>query len=221
MRHISGFVDLIRKSGAPLDPEIDELLATVATTAKLAGRMVDDLLSFSRVGRVALRLTPVELNPIITQCIRELGPDLKGRNVEWVIANLPVVQGDPALLKMMLQNLIGNAIKYTGQTTIARIEIGQCQETPPAEGPGESTGGNTVTLFISDNGIGFDMAYAQKLFGVFQRLHRAEDFEGTGIGLANVRRIILRHGGRIWAQSQLGQGATFYFTLPAAEANQS
>jgi signal transduction histidine kinase len=221
MRHISGFIDLIRKSGARFDPETEGLLTTVATTARLAGRMVDDLLSFSRVGRVALRLTPVELNPIIDQCLAELAPDLNGREIEWVVGKLPAVQGDPALLKMTLQNLMSNAIKYTGQTTKARVEIGQSQEIPPADDSPQPSHGNTITFLIRDNGIGFDMAYAQKLFGVFQRLHRAEDFEGTGIGLANVRRIIVRHGGRIWAQSQLGQGATFYFTLPAAEVSPS
>jgi signal transduction histidine kinase len=221
MRHISGFIDLVRKSGSHFDSQTDELLTTIATTAKLAGRMVDDLLSFSRVGRVPLNLMPAELNPVIDQCLRELAPDIAGRDLEWVIAPLPPVRGDAALLKMILQNLMSNAVKYTSQMAKARIEIGTSQETPP-EGEGLDPGmQKMVTLFIRDNGVGFDMQYAQKLFGVFQRLHRAEEFEGTGIGLANVRRIILRHGGRIWAQSQLGQGAIFYFTLPSADASPS
>jgi light-regulated signal transduction histidine kinase (bacteriophytochrome) len=219
MRHISGFIDLIRKSGAQFDSTTDELLTTVATTARLAGRMVDDLLSFSRVGRASFNLTPVELNPIIDQCRKDVELDSVGRNVEWVVASLPPVQGDAGLLKMALQNLISNAVKYTGHTDMARIEIGLCNETAaPNESP-QVAGPKMQGFFISDNGIGFDMQYSQKLFGVFQRLHRAEEFEGTGIGLANVRRIILRHGGRIWARSQLGRGTTFYFTLPSAQVN--
>jgi len=159
----------------------------------------------------------VELNPLIEQCRAELAPDIAGRKMEWSVAALPPVQGDLALLKMMLQNLISNAIKYTGRKATALIEIGTSSNPVPA---GETPTSQMITFFVRDNGVGFDMQYAQKLFGVFQRLHRAEEFEGNGIGLANVRRIILRHGGRIWAESQIGSGATFYFTLPAANAIQ-
>jgi signal transduction histidine kinase len=219
MRHISGFVDLIRKSENHFSPENNELLTTVSTTAKLAGRMVDDLLAFSRVGRTALRMMPVELNPLVEQCRAEIAPDIAGRKVEWAIAPLPNVQGDTALLKMVLQNLISNAIKYTSQKATARIEIGTSTDAEPREKPSAPPVSPMITFFVRDNGVGFDMQYAQKLFGVFQRLHRAEEFEGNGIGLANVRRIILRHGGRVWADSQIGSGATFYFTLPAAVAS--
>jgi light-regulated signal transduction histidine kinase (bacteriophytochrome) len=149
-------------------------------------------------------MQPIELdmNLVLRQALETVEPDIKGRNIEWKIGNLPTVHGDHALLQLVWINLIGNAIKFTGPIVDTRIEIGvkeQHQE---------------YLFFVCDNGVGFDMKYSAKLFGVFQRLHSAQEFDGTGIGLANVRRIILRHGGRTWAEAQLNKGATFYFTLP-------
>jgi light-regulated signal transduction histidine kinase (bacteriophytochrome) len=145
----------------------------------------------------------VELRALVHDVIRELGPDTAGRTIDWRIGDLPAVEGDTAMLKMVLANLIANALKFTQPRQEAQIEIGSQ--------PGQNA--DTV-IFVRDNGVGFDMTYADKLFGVFQRLHRADEFEGTGIGLANVHRIITRHGGRTWAEGQINRGATFYVALP-------
>lgn len=205
MRHIAGFADLLRQSvGAGLKPDDAESLATIHDTAKLAGRMVDDLLGFSRIGRVQLGTAEVDMVELAGQCRLALAPETARREIRWHVLPLPPVQGDRALLRLALQNLLANAIKYTAPRAVAEIEIGA---RPEQDG---------VTYWVRDNGVGFDPIYAHKLFGVFQRLHRAEEFEGTGIGLANVRRIVLRHGGRVWAEGQLDQGATFYFWLPSA-----
>ena len=204
MRHVSGFSDLLRKSlGSRLTADESENLATIHDTARLAGRMVDDLLAFSRVGRTELRISEVDMGALVEQCRRDLKLEMTGRQIEWRIAPLPPAQGDPALLKLVMQNLLSNAVKYTNQSPAAVIEV--------ASAPGN---GGTDYL-VRDNGIGFNPDYASKLFGVFQRLHRSEEFEGTGIGLANVRRIIVRHGGRVWASGKLNEGATFSFFLPA------
>ena len=203
MRHITGFADLLRtSSGAKLSDDDKENLNIIFDTARLAGRMVDDLLAFSRVGRVNLTTMTVNMNSLVEQCRRDLVLDTQHRNIEWKIATLPSAHGDPSLLKLALQNLLSNAVKYTAKRDPAIIEIGG---EPDAAG---------VSYSIRDNGVGFDMEYAHKLFGVFQRLHRAEEFEGTGIGLANARRIITRHGGRIWAEGAKDKGALFSFWLP-------
>jgi light-regulated signal transduction histidine kinase (bacteriophytochrome) len=139
----------------------------------------------------------------VRDVIREFEPDAAGRNIDWRIGDLPAVNGDAAMLRMVLANLISNALKFTQPRQQARIEIGSM--------PGQTS---ETVIFVRDNGVGFDMAYADKLFGVFQRLHRVDEFEGTGIGLANLRRIIVRHGGRTWAEGKPNQGATFYFMLP-------
>lgn len=203
MRHISGFANLLRMSETKFTTDDLEYLDTIHRTAVLAGRMVDDLLAFSRIGRSKMRVDPVDLNQVVETVRRELAPELQGRKVEWTLPRLDPIVGDPNLLKLVIQNLLANAIKYSANRELSRIEIGSRAE----------DGG--VTYWVKDNGVGFDMAYAHKLFGVFQRLHRAEEFEGTGIGLANVRRIITRHGGRTWAEGVSGQGATFYFHLPS------
>ena len=140
---------------------------------------------------------------MVRDVIRELEPDAAGRSIEWRIGDLPVVGGDAAMLRLVLVNLISNALKFTRQSEQVKIEIGCTLD-----------GKNEIVVFVRDNGVGFDMTYADKLFGVFQRLHRAHEFEGTGIGLANVRRIITRHGGRTWAEGKVDQGATFFFALP-------
>jgi light-regulated signal transduction histidine kinase (bacteriophytochrome) len=175
----------------------------ISDAARKMGLLVDDLLAFSRMGRHALTARPVDLDPLVRDILRESEQDTTGRNIEWRIGGLPVVYGDGAMLRIVLTNLISNAVKFTGSRAQAEIEIGVL----PSEG-------TETVVFVRDNGVGFDMAYADKLFGVFQRLHRQEEFEGTGIGLANVRRIIARHGGRTWAEGTVDQGATFYFSLP-------
>jgi signal transduction histidine kinase len=213
VRHIAGFTELLRRSvGSTLSPEDQAHLETIAGTAGLARRMIDDLLAFSRVSRAELRWTTVNLNELIDDVRRELEPDIAGRQIEWTIASsLPMVRGDRAMLKLVVQNLLSNAVKFTAklESPPARIEVGVTTE--PLSTP---TSPDFAAFFVRDNGAGFEMEYAEKLFGVFQRLHRADEFEGTGIGLANVRRIIARHGGQVWALGAVGQGATFFFTLP-------
>ena len=152
-----------------------------------------------------MRRIPVHLRQLADEVIRDLGPDVHGREIAWSIGPLPEVSGDPALLRQVMMNLIANALKYTRPRQPARIDIGCCQENP-----------DEVVCFVRDNGAGFDMRYADKLFAAFQRLHGAEEFEGTGIGLANVGRIIHRHGGRTWAEGAVDGGATFYFSLPVS-----
>ena len=174
-----------------------------ADAARKMGLLIDDLLSFSRMGRQAMSPKKVDLGNLVRDIIRELAPDAVGRNIDWCIGDLPGVNGDAAMLRIVLVNLISNAFKFTRPREKARIEIGSL--------PGQNT---ETVIFVRDNGVGFDMTYKDKLFGVFQRLHRADEFEGTGIGLANVRRLIARHGGRTWAESALDQGATFYVALP-------
>ena len=202
LRHVDGFANLLQKqSGAALDDQGRRFLATISESARRMGRLIDDLLSFSRMGRAHMQLAPVDLDALVTTVVRD------GRfpaGVEWQIAALPRVQGDHAMLRQVWINLIDNAVKYSGKVAHPRIEIGS----QPDANAGE------LVFFVRDNGAGFDMRYADKLFGVFQRLHGVTEFEGTGIGLANVRRIIARHGGRTWAESELGRGATFYFSLP-------
>jgi light-regulated signal transduction histidine kinase (bacteriophytochrome) len=176
---------------------------TISEAAKKMGVLIDDLLDFSRMERHAPSFQQVELEPLVRDVIRELEPDAIGRNIEWRIGELSAVGGDAALLRIVLVDLISNALKFTRPRQQARIDIGAIFDHP-----------SEVAIFVRDNGAGFDMRYADKLFGVFQRLHRAEEFEGTGIGLANVHRIIARHGGRTWAEGKPDQGAAFYFALP-------
>jgi PAS domain S-box-containing protein len=203
LRHIEGFVEILQSaSGAPPDAESTGHLQTIAGSAKQMGRLIDDLLTFSRSARAELRKRPIQLRDLVESIVLDLGRETKGRQIEWVVGELPEVQADPALLKQALVNLIRNALKYSRPRKRARIEIGS----EPKE--------SEEVIFVRDNGVGFDNRYAHKLFGVFQRLHRAADFEGTGIGLANVRRIIHRHGGSTWAEGELDKGATFYFSLP-------
>jgi light-regulated signal transduction histidine kinase (bacteriophytochrome) len=170
-------------------------------------RLVDDLLAFSRTGRTEMREDTVDLNRIVADAVQALELETRQRDIAWSIAPLPPAMGDRAMLKQVFRNLIDNAVKYTRRRAPAKIEIG-CT--------GEEAGRRVY--FVRDNGSGFDMQYAGKLFGVFQRLHRPEDFEGTGIGLAIVRRILTRHGNRIWAESEPEKGAVFYFTLKPPSA---
>ncbi|MBC3476627.1 MULTISPECIES: ATP-binding protein [Pseudomonas] len=203
LRHIAGYSELLGEiEGEVLSPRGRRFLQHIGEAAQFAGSLVDNLLNFSQMGRSALRLSDVDLNALITAIRSDLAPDYKDREIVWDIADLPKVHADPAFINMALQNLIANAIKYTRGRAPARIQISAVQH--PTE----------IEICIRDNGVGFDMAYANKLFGVFQRLHRMEDFEGTGIGLASVRRIIERHDGRVWAEGQIDHGAAFHFTLP-------
>lgn len=208
LRHISGFVEMLQKSASTkLGDGERRYLQVIHESAKHAGKLVDDLLAFSRMGRTALRISDVELAKLTEDVRRELEPETQGRKMEWQVAPLPVVRGDPALLRLVLHNLLGNAIKYTRPRDPARVELDSYEQD------------GSVVIRVRDNGVGFDPQYTDKLFGVFQRLHKPEEFEGTGIGLANVRRIIQRHGGRTWAEGVLDQGATFYFSLPRAKAD--
>ncbi|WP_264312620.1 ATP-binding protein [Pseudomonas putida] len=207
LRHIAGYTELLGEiEGQGLSERGRRFLQHIGEAAHFAGSLVDNLLNFSQMGRSALRLSDVDLNALVDAIRTELAPDYQGRDIVWDIAPLPKVMADPAFLNLALQNLISNAIKYTRGRDPARITI------RAQEHQGE------VEVCIRDNGVGFDMAYANKLFGVFQRLHRMEDFEGTGIGLASVRRIIERHDGRVWAEGQIDQGASFHFTLPRPAA---
>ncbi|WAB99853.1 GAF domain-containing protein [Pseudomonas putida] len=203
LRHIAGYTELLGEiEGQGLSERGRRFLKHIEEAAQFAGSLVDNLLNFSQMGRSALRLSDVDLNALVEAIRQELAPDYEGREIIWNVAPLPKVIGDPAFINLALHNLIANAIKYTRGREPARIDIGAHLHEEEIE------------VYIRDNGVGFDMAYANKLFGVFQRLHRMEDFEGTGIGLASVRRIIERHDGRVWAQGQVDQGASFHFTLP-------
>jgi PAS domain S-box-containing protein len=204
LRHINGFVNLLQERlGPTLDAESREDLDTVENASLHMARLIDDLLSFSRMGRQEMQEMQLDLEALVREVIAELEAETKDRKIEWQVARLPAISGDPAMLKMALTNLLSNAVKYTRPRQKAKIEI--------AVQPGEA---GEVVIMVRDNGVGFDMRYVDKLFNVFQRLHRADKFEGTGIGLANVRRIIERHGGRVWAEAEIDKGATFFFALP-------
>jgi light-regulated signal transduction histidine kinase (bacteriophytochrome) len=167
------------------------------------GNLIDDLLAFSRVGRTETKNNPVSLDQLVREAIAEVREQTTGREIAWKIGALPVCLGDRAMLKLVVVNLVSNAVKFTRTRPHAEIEIGCTNPTK-----------DEVEVFVRDNGIGFDMEYVDKLFGVFQRLHRMEEFEGTGIGLATVQRIIYRHGGKVRAEGAVDRGATFYFSLP-------
>jgi chemotaxis family two-component system sensor kinase Cph1 len=209
LRHIAGYAELLGDSeGNKLSDRGARFLDNIGESARFAGTLVDNLLSFSQMGRSAMRYSEVDLNAMVEAIRREMQLDYEGRNLGWHIPiRLPIVVADAAFLHLAMRNLLSNAIKYTRNQEAALIEIGSYEEA------------NRVVVYIRDNGVGFDMQYAGKLFGVFQRLHRMEEFEGTGIGLASVRRIIERHDGAVWADGQLNQGATFYFALPKRSLN--
>ena len=204
LRHVTGFASLLQDQAGPaLDAKGRRYLATITEAAGRMGALIDDLLAFSRMGRTNVAKRRTSLSELVREARSEVAGGQTDRHIVWDVKELPTVEADPALLRLVLVNLLSNAVKYTGTRDDARIEVGTI----------ESAGGEVV-VFVRDNGVGFDMAYAHKLFGVFQRLHRSDEFSGTGIGLANVRRIVQRHGGRTWAEGAVDAGATFYFSLP-------
>jgi light-regulated signal transduction histidine kinase (bacteriophytochrome) len=205
LRHISSFVSLLEEHlGESQDEVALRYLGTIGNSARHMSQLIDGLLSFSRLGRAAVNRVEVDFALLVQAVVAQLDHDTQGRNVTWAIApDLPMVQGDPLLLREVWANLLSNALKYSRPREVARIEISWSVD--PAVG---------YIFSVTDNGVGFDPQYAQKLFGVFQRLHRASEFEGTGIGLALARRILERHGGSIWAESRMGEGSTFSFSLP-------
>jgi light-regulated signal transduction histidine kinase (bacteriophytochrome) len=208
VRHIEGFLKLLHdRIGESIDAQSQHYMDTVREVTRRMGMLIDDLLSFSRMGRTDIVKLPVDLDSMVQEVVRDLEPETHGRDIHWKIADLPEVMGDHAMLRVALVNLLTNAVKFTRPRKQAEIEIGSR--------PGQ----DEMVVFVRDNGVGFDMQYADKLFGVFQRLHHADEFEGTGIGLANVRRIIDRHGGRTWGEGSVNQGATFYFALPQESDN--
>jgi len=206
LRHIDAFAQILEEEIQKNPDRVPHYLSRIRVGAQNMGRLVDDLLKLSRVGRVEPKFEAVRLTAVVEEVLAELKDEVANRDIEWRIAELPSASVDPGLIKQAFANLISNAVKYSRTRARAVIEIGV-----------ELVDGETA-IFIRDNGVGFNMQYAHKLFGVFQRLHRMEDFEGTGIGLATVQRIIRLHGGRIWVNAELDKGATFHFTLKGIEA---
>jgi PAS domain S-box-containing protein len=202
LRQVDGFVRILAEQlEGRLEPKATHFLQRIREGAQYMGRLVDDLLNLARLGRQDMHAQPTPLQDVVEEVIAELAQEITGRRVEWRVAELPTVACDPGLMRVALTNLLSNALKYTRPRDPAVIEVGETAR------EGESV------LFVKDNGVGFEMRYADRLFGVFQRLHRAEEFEGTGVGLATVQRIIHKHGGRIWAEAEPDHGAAFYFTL--------
>jgi light-regulated signal transduction histidine kinase (bacteriophytochrome) len=203
LRHISGYIDLLTKLFPDSFPgKGKHYFNCISDSVYQMGVLIDELLDFSRTGRKELQQIGLDTYDIIQEALEMLKSEINGHNIKWKIAEMPDVFGDPALLRLVWFNLLSNAVKFTRTSKNARIEIGVREEN------------KEFVFFVRDNGVGFDMKYAKKLYGVFQRLHSSEEFEGTGIGLANVRRTISRHGGRTWAEAEPDKGATFYFSLP-------
>jgi light-regulated signal transduction histidine kinase (bacteriophytochrome) len=203
LRHINGYTELLASAlGPDLGDEPRRYLEVITGATQQMSQLIEDLLAFSRITRADMRTARVDLRSTVDSAIATLEMSVRGRNIEWRIGELPAVEGDPAMLKLVYANLIENAIKYTAPRDRATIEVGAAGEED----------GNAI-LYVRDNGVGFDMKYAGKLFGIFQRMHHPDEFEGTGIGLAVVQRIVNRHGGRAWAEAVAGEGATLFFTL--------
>jgi light-regulated signal transduction histidine kinase (bacteriophytochrome) len=210
LRHLDGFLSLLsRRSYSNLDEQAKHYVDCTLEASQRMGVLIDDLLQFSRLGRAEMQKGSVDLNVIVNEMRRELEPATSGRTIEWHVEPLPTVAADTTMMRQVLGNLLGNAVKFTRNCPIADIQIGS-----------RVTSDGEVVIYVRDNGAGFDMQYYKKLFQVFQRLHGEQEFEGTGIGLANVRRMVERHGGRVWAEGTVGVGATFYFSLPQDGINQ-
>ena len=208
LRQIDGFSKILGDvCGPQLDAEAQRYLKLIRDGARNMGQLVDDLLKLAGIGRQELARKPTDLNALLQSTLQDLRCECEQRQIEWRIGHLPIVDCDVGLMKQVFANLLSNAIKYTRHCEAAIIEVGH------------TASGNLSVIFVRDNGAGFEQQYAHKLFGVFQRLHRAEEFEGTGVGLATVQRIVQKHGGRIWAEGAVGKGATFSFSLPAGSEN--
>ena len=206
LRHIDGFSKILEDDYGPgLDPTAKHYLRMIRGSARNMGQLVDDLLKLSRIGRQQLVCEPTDLNTMVESVLQTIQPELEGRRIDWRIAKLPSIDCDPGLIKQVFTNLISNAVKYTRRRAMTVIEIGLVA----SDGP--------PIFFVKDNGAGFDQRYVHRLFGVFQRLHKTEEFEGTGVGLATVQRIIQKHDGRIWAEAEVDKGATFFFALSGSQ----
>ena len=204
LRHMSGFAELLqKKASSVLDEKSQRYMLMIQESAKRMGDLIDDLLAFSRIGRVETQKTLVNLEQLVQEALSEVRQETDGRNIVWSIGTLPNFYGDRSMLRLVFVNLLSNAVKFTRTRPRAEIEIG-CDQGNQDE----------VVVFVKDNGVGFDMKYINKLFGVFQRLHPSQAFEGTGIGLATVQRVVQRHGGKVWAEGLVDKGATFYFSAP-------
>src|SRR6202795_2947684 len=207
LRHMVGYSELLqRQASSLLDEKSQRFIRTILDSAKRMGNLIDDLLAFSRIGRAETKKTAVDLEQLVKEVVAEIGQETKGRDIAWKIGALPVCYGDRSMLRVVVVNLVSNAVKFTCMRRPAEIEIG-CVDRNKKE----------VEVLVTDNGADFHMQYVHKLFGLFQRLHLPEQFEGTGIGLATVQRIIHRHGGEVWGEGAVDQGATFYFSLPKTQ----
>jgi signal transduction histidine kinase len=207
LRHIAGFTEVLQKHADPvLDDKSRHQIGMILDAANRMDSLVDDLLAFSRISRTDTEKRTIDLEQLVKSVVSEIAPDTHGRNIVWRVGSLPICYGDPSMLRMVFANLVSNAVKFTQSRPQAEIEIGSLNNRA-----------DEVVVFVKDNGVGFDMKYKDKLFGVFQRLHSQAAFEGTGIGLATVQRIVHRHGGRVWAEGSVDNGATFYVALPKAE----
>ena len=203
LRHVGGFAEMLEKRAASdLDETSIRYLKTIVESTEHAGAIIDDLLAFSRMGRTEMRRAVVDMDQLVSKTLNHSKFETMERDIVWEVGELPEVNGDPSMLRLVMENILSNAVKYTRTRDRAVIEVGSKSDE------------DETTFFVRDNGVGFDMQYVDKLFGVFQRLHGVKEYEGTGIGLATVRRIINRHGGRVWAEGRVGGGATFYFSLP-------
>jgi PAS domain S-box-containing protein len=208
LRHLAGYSELLQtQASSLLDDKSRRYVKIISEAVNKMGHLIDDLLAFSRIGRAETKKMAVSLESLVKEVVAEFRQETKGRDIAWKIGALPACYGDRSMLRIVVVNLVSNAVKFTRLRTPAEIEIG-CVDVNRDE----------VEVFIRDNGAGFDMRYANKLFGVFQRLHLPDEFEGTGIGLATVQRIIHRHGGRVRAEGAVDQGATLYFSLPKEAA---
>lgn len=203
LRHIDGFIGLMKNAIKPIEPKVQDYFNKIDISSKGMSEMIDELLKFSRLGRAELRLQKVNLSVVVNDIIDEFKPDYEKRNILWKNNIQSMVKGDPVLLRVVFENLISNALKYTSKEDIAEIELGE-----------NNIGNEFTCVFIKDNGVGFDMAFKDQLFGVFKRLHRQEEFEGIGIGLAHVQQIVTKHGGTIDVESELNKGTTFFINLP-------